>query len=102
MHHLCAGYGWGQILFDVLNHELRAGCMRNKRTRRRFIHGIREVSHKDAMNTPTRQVANSKAAIEDAHVGMHTHVEDRVDPALLKDIVDFRTTVGNHIAPSNG
>lgn len=54
------------------------------------------------MNPPSRHLANAKAAIEDAHVGMHPHVEDGINSVLSKDVIYFCSPIGDHIAACNG
>src|SRR3954447_6766081 len=54
------------------------------------------------MNAPPRQLTNSEAAIEDAHVGMHAHIKQSVDATLTKNVIDLRSTVRNHVAGCDG
>ena len=102
LHHLHAGHRGCPVLLDVLNHEFCARCMRNKRPGRRLVHSIRKVANKNTVNSPARHLANSKSAIENAHIGVHPHVEDRVNPMLPKDVVYLRSTIGDDVAGCDG
>ena len=102
MHDLRARDRGRPILLDVSNDEFCARCMRHKWARGRLIHDISEVAHENAMNSSLLHLANAKTAIEDAHVGVYAHVEERINSALTQDVVYFPSTVGNYITRSNG
>jgi len=67
-----------------------------------IIHSIRQVAHQYTTHTPPGKLTDPKGPVQDAHVGMHTHKENRVDMVLPEHVVDLRTAIGDYIARANG
>lgn len=89
------------ISLDKLDYELSALGVGDERGRCWIVHGVGEVTNQDAAHTPARHLANSKCAVENAHIGVRSHVQNRVDVAGVENVVDLCSPVGDDIAGRN-
>src|SRR5579863_7118344 len=94
---LSAQDGGRPIFFDVLNDELRALIVRNEWAGLGIVHGIGQVANQDAVFPPIGHLLDRERAVEDAHVGVDTHNEQRADLATFQEVINLGAVVGDQI-----
>src|SRR5260370_1029649 len=66
--------------------------MAHERAHAGVVHRVRQIAHEDTLDAPARHLADGEGAPEDAHVGVHAHDEQVLDPSLAQAVVDLRAT----------
>ena len=85
----------------MLDDEVCSFVVADERPHFRIIHGVGQVTRQDALNAPTRHLADGKRPVQHTHVRVHAHHNEIFDPLLPKKTVNLLAVVRNAVEFAN-
>ena len=94
---LIAGDCRADVLLDVLDNQVGAAVMLDKRRSLRVIHGVGQISDEHHAFAVFGQLPQSEGPAQDAHVGVDAQQHHMLDTTLLQKVPDFLAAVADRI-----